>query len=260
MKKILLLPLSLLVSSLYAACDGKSYPVTLTFDDGPHNALTPKVLEVLKEEKIKATFFVLGEHFEGGKANPNNKTAYSLLDRMKKEGHLIGSHTFHHVPHSKLSPEAMKTNITQTNELLKGYLSPILRLPYGDGSFKSSNAAVQKKNDMVMETIKKTGFTHVGWDIDTNDWDKKKQEAILKSTLDQICATQGGVILFHDVQANTVAHLKEWIKAIKAQGHKIVGLDEVENKKYENACTKPTVSKEAEDLGTNVDAIIKKMK
>lgn len=261
MKKILLLPLSLFVTTLNAACpDGNTYPVTLTFDDGPHNVLTPRVLDVLKEEKVKGTFFVLGERFQGGKDNPNNKTAYSLLDRMKKEGHLIGSHTYHHLAHSKLSPESMKDNITKPNALLKDYLSPILRLPYGDGSFRSSNEAVQRKNDIVMDTVKKAGFTHVGWDIDTNDWDKKKHATLLSSTLKQICSAHGGVILFHDIQANTVSHLQEWIRAIKAQGHPIVGLDKVKNEKYASACTGPVVSKKAEDLSRDVDEITKKIK
>ena len=210
-----------------ATCpNGKSYPVTLTFDDGPKSGLTPKVLDILKEENIKATFFVLGENFPGGKSNPANKEAYALLDREKAEGHYIGSHTYHHLEHSKMTTEQMRTNINKSNPLLKDYMSPILRLPYGDGSFRSSNPAKQAKNDQVMKTIKDAGLKHVGWDIDTNDWDAKKRSILVSSMLKQICSTHGGIILFHDVQANTVKHLKEWIGIIRKEGHTIVGLEQ----------------------------------
>ena len=266
MKKFIIITLSLFViPSVHAACpDGKTYPVTLTFDDGPHPVLTPKVLDILKEEKVKATFFVLGSHFPGGKANPGNKTAYALLDREKSEGHYIGSHTYEHLAHTKLSTEAMKNNITKSNPLLKDYLSPILRLPYGDGSFRSSNPAIQRKNDLVMATVKESGFKHVGWDIDTNDWDAKKRAVILSSTLKQICSEKGGIILFHDIQKNTVDHLQSWIQAIKKEGHSIVGLEEfvpqVAGQLPPESCGPEGDTKQVQELGTSVDEVIQKIK
>ena len=112
MKKYIIITLSVLIlPSLHAGTPcpgGKTYKVTLTFDDGPHSVLTPKVLDVLKEEKVKATFFVLGSHFAGGRANPNTKTAYALLDREKSEGHYIGSHTYDHLNHPTLTAEKMR--------------------------------------------------------------------------------------------------------------------------------------------------------
>lgn len=59
------------------------YPVHLTFDDGPHLTFTPKVLDILKEEKITATFFVLGEHFAGGKENCRHRIIISYKHRKK---------------------------------------------------------------------------------------------------------------------------------------------------------------------------------
>ena len=163
MKKISCLLLGLFATSIHAVCpDGKTYKVTLTFDDGPHAVLTPKVLDILKEEKVPGTFFVLGSHFAGGKANPKTKTAYSLVERAKSEGHYIGSHTYEHLNHPSFSEEKIRTNIRKTNPLLKDYLSPVLRLPYGAGSFRSSIDAVQNKNDFIMKTVKEAGFSHVG--------------------------------------------------------------------------------------------------
>ena len=254
MKKSIVLLLTLSSSMSFAACpDGKTYPVTLTFDDGPHKALTPRVLDILDAEKVKGTFFVLGERFAGGKSNPANKTSYAILDRMKRSGHTIGSHTYSHLRHPGETDARIKENIFRSNELLKDYLSPVLRLPYGAGAFKSPSPEVQKKNDYVMSTVKKAGFKHVLWDIDTNDWDPKRRSTILPTLLEDICKKKGGVILFHDIQANTVDNLQEWIRSIKAQGHQLVGLEKFVPEaaapfKGEN-CQLPTVSKEVDELG-----------
>ncbi len=222
MKKItFFFAMSLMTKIASAACsDGKTYPVHFTFDDGPHTTLTPKVLDVLKEEKVPATFFVLGSHFSGGKAKPANKAKYDLLDRMQKEGHLIGSHTYEHINHPKYSQAEVKENIQKASQLLDGYLNPpVLRLPYGGGAFRSSVDAVQNKNDMVMNEVKSAGFNHVLWDIDTNDWDAQKRPLIGEQILKDICRSKGGVVLFHDIQSYTVSNLKTWIQAIKAEGH-----------------------------------------
>jgi peptidoglycan-N-acetylglucosamine deacetylase len=227
MKKLLLITLS--VFSLpfsHAACpDGKTYPVHFTFDDGPHTVMTPKVLDVLKEENVPATFFVLGSHFAGGKENPSNKTKYDILDRMKREGHKIGSHTYDHINHPQFSEARVRENIMKPNPLLKDYLSPVLRLPYGAGSFRSSDPATQAKNDMVMRNVRNAGFKHVGWDIDTNDWDARKRPTLLETMLRDICRQKGGVVLFHDIQKFTVDNLHDWIRAVKREGHTFAPLE-----------------------------------
>jgi peptidoglycan/xylan/chitin deacetylase (PgdA/CDA1 family) len=153
---------------------GPGYPVHFTFDDGPHAVLTPKVLDILKEESVISTFFVKGEHFAGGKTNPKTKPFYTILDRAKKEGHTIGSHTYSHMEHPKFSEDKVRENILKPVPVLNEYLSPVLRLPYGAGAIRSPKPAIQAKNDMVMDMVKKAGFKHVLWDIDTNDWDKEK--------------------------------------------------------------------------------------
>ncbi len=263
MKKYSILTLSFFISQAMAKCpDGKTYPVTLTFDDGPHGTLTPKVLDTLKEEKVPGTFFVLGEHFEGGKSNPSNKKKYEILDRMKKEGHTIGSHTYKHLSHPTLSYEAMKENLNKSNALLKDYLSPVLRLPYGAGAFRAKNPDVQKKNDLVMKTVKESGFEHVLWDIDTNDWDVKKRATLERDMLNQICEQKGGVVLFHDVQSNTAANLKKWIQAIKNEGHSFVKLEHFVPEAGEKVTPDMCDDKygKLNELNETIDKVIKKLK
>lgn len=250
--------------SVRAVCpDGKTYPVHFTFDDGPHSILTPRVLDILKEEKVPSTFFVLGKHFAGGKANPETKSAYSLLDRMKREGHRIGSHTYEHLNHPQHSAAEIRENIMKPNPLLKDYLSPVLRLPYGGGSFRSSNPSVQAKNDIVMNTVKKAGFKHVGWDVDTNDWDVKKRPRLLPTMLRDICSNKGGIVLFHDIQKFTVDNLHEWIKAIKREGHTFAPLEyfvpEAAKPLPPEACDTISPAKDMEALDRQINKIIQKM-
>ena len=219
MISLLLLVQSPFAFSIDYSCPGKiKYPVSLTFDDGPAGAKTTKVLDILKKKNLKGTFFVLGDNFD---TEAKRKVNYVLLERMKTEGHMIGSHTFHHFPHSKVASEEAFQDIDHASELLKNYMDPILRLPYGDGSFSTSDANQKQKNSKLMGYIKEKGLTHVGWSIDTNDWNAKKRPYVLESMMKQICQHHGGVILFHDIQQNTVDHLEEWIDAILAVGHKI---------------------------------------
>lgn len=213
---------SIAYSNNFSCPDGKTYPVSLTFDDGPAGAKTNKVMDILKKKKIKGTFFVLGEMFETEDQKISN---YAILDRMKEEGHLIGSHTYHHIAHTKVESEEAFANIDKANNVLKDYMAPIIRLPFGDGSFVSTNPKKQEKNDKIMNYIKNKDLTHVGWSIDTNDWSITKRPYILESMMKQICQYHGGVILFHDIQQNTVDHLEEWITEIEKAGHKIEPLD-----------------------------------
>jgi len=213
--------------SLYAACpDGKTYPVTLTFDDGPHEKLTPIVLDVLKAEKVPATFFVLGKHFEGGKAKKENAPKYDLLDRMRREGHIIGSHTFSHISHPALSDKEIVENLTRSQSVIGEYLAPIVRLPFGAGALRGKTPEARKRNEQVMAIVKDTGYKHVLWDIDTRDWDAASRRELKEKMLKDICSEKGGIILFHDIHEFTALNIKSLIRAIKAEGHPLVGMED----------------------------------
>ena len=243
----------------FACKDGKTYPVSLTFDDGPHPVLTQKVLEILKKKKIEGTFFVLGDNFA---TEAQRKQNYPILQKMRNEGHTIGSHTYSHIMHSKVPIAEARRNISKATELLKDYLNPVLRLPYGDGAFHSDDPEKQKKNDQVMASVREGGFTHVRWNIDTNDWDPKKRDHVLPSMMSQICSQKGGIILFHDIQPNTVKNLERWIDAIRAEGHTIVGLPHFvpqAARKYEPnpVCNVTPDQKNVQELDSLIDRLRK---
>lgn len=106
--------------------------IAITFDDGPHPSYTEQLLDGLKERGIPATFFVTGEHAE---LHPD------IIERMFKEGHLIGNHTYSHIQLTKNNREKFKDELVRTNEILKeitGEEVQYVRPPYGswDKSFE----------------------------------------------------------------------------------------------------------------------------
>lgn len=222
--------------SPYECPGGKSYPVHLTFDDGPHLTNTPKVLKILSEKKVPGTFFVLGEHLS--ELNPARKKYYAVLNQIKAQGHVIASHSFSHVRHKDLSEEKTKKYFEQSRWVLREYLShpAYIRLPYGSGWYGTrGDAKDQEESRSVMEQSQNAGFVHVGWDIDTNDWDPKKRERLVESMMNQICQRKGGIILLHDVQRYTADHLATWIDLIRGAGHRLVDLEDIQRFKATSA-------------------------
>ena len=185
-------------------CPVQKHQLHLSFDDGV-GSVTPKILDILKQEKIKATFLVLGNKVDCIR-HPKGTKSYQLclqrletLKRIKREGHEIGSHSYEHYHHSKLSPQQLKQTILHSKQILDPYLTTkpaIFRLPYGDGWFN------QKKAPQVMQALKNAGFEHLGWEMTAYDWNKKYQKGdmILDNVLGQLCGGKGrnGVVLFHD--------------------------------------------------------------
>lgn len=211
-------------------CPAQKHQLSLSFDDGV-GSVTPKILDILKHENIKATFFILGNKIDCGKYQPGKhlelcKQRLATLKRIKREGHDIGSHSYEHYHHSKLTAAQLQQTINHSKQLLSPYFStqpPIFRLPYGDGWFN------QKEQPQVMQALHKAGFEHIGWEMTAYDWNKKYQhgDLILDNVLGQLCGKgkkgRDGVVLFHDgVFENehegrifTANHLARWIPKIR---------------------------------------------
>ncbi len=242
-----LLLLLLLVPLIAVADDCKQYrakyqcpgtlkkPIHLSFDDGPAD-LTPGLLNTLKKANIPATFFVLAERIDCQPLRNNCKVKNSAacssyhycmehrktLQQMKADGHMIGSHSYSHVRLSTLSKNKMQQQILQSKQLLRPFFttSPALfRLPFGDGWFNREQCPI------VLNTLKKTGFQHIAWEMSAFDWRKADQhgDAILQTVMHEICSKNGGVILFHDGDFEqehigrtfTGDHFAEWIPAMR---------------------------------------------
>ena len=160
--------------------------IALTFDDGPNAQYTPILLDGLKKRNIRASFFLIGENIEGNE---------DILLQMRKDGHLIGNHTWNHVQLDKIPAEKARLEIEKTNNRIyeaSGIYPSYVRPPFG--------AWIK---DMELSVT----MLPVFWDVDTLDWQSKNIDSILSIAQKQV--HDGSIILMHDgYQTSVDAALK----------------------------------------------------
>ncbi|MDQ0201168.1 cellulose synthase/poly-beta-1,6-N-acetylglucosamine synthase-like glycosyltransferase/spore germination protein YaaH/peptidoglycan/xylan/chitin deacetylase (PgdA/CDA1 family) [Neobacillus ginsengisoli] len=187
----------------------KRKEVVLSFDDGPDPIYTPQILDILNKNHIKGAFFIVGENAE---LHPE------LIERMYKEGHEIGSHTFTHPDVASTTPFQTKMELNANQRLFEeitGHSMNLFRPPYvadAEPSTRSELLPVLRAQDM--------GYTMVGELIDTNDWQRPSSSVIVKRVIDQL--PKGNVILLHDAggdRSNTVKALPMIIEELKKRGY-----------------------------------------
>jgi len=209
---------SMICSQAYikAYCRGKTQDkkISITFDDGPDAEITPKVLDILDQYDIKATFFCIGNQVEQNK---------DLLKQIDAKGHLIGNHSFSHDFWFDLYPSSkMQEDIIKTNGLIfeaTGKKTKLFRPPYGI------------TNPSIKKAIKDLDFYTIGWSIRSFDTVKhiKKTLFRLKTKL-----KPGAIILFHDNREQITEILNEFLAYAISEGYEIVPLNELINiKAYE---------------------------
>lgn len=197
--------------------------VAITFDDGPDPEWTPKILDVLKREHAPATFFLIGmqaDKFAG------------ITDRIYREGHEIGNHTFTHPDISNISSTFMRLELNLTERLFAsrlGVRTVLFRPPYSID--QEPDTADQVK---PLELTQDMGYTTVGDKIDPNDWREnphRSAEQITTGVLAHLppCAPNdqrcGNIILLHDGggrRAETVRALPMIIEGVRARGYEVV--------------------------------------
>ena len=178
--------------------------IALTFDDGPHPIYTPQMLELLKEEQVPATFFLLGENVE---------LYGDVVKEIAKEGHLIGNHTYHHVQITSLSLEEACKEIQETSDLIEeltGTGTEYVRPPFG-----TWNEELEERLNLIP----------VMWSIDTKDWTTQNVDWIVRETVKH--AEDHDIILMHDSYQSTVDAVKRVIEQLEAEGFEFVTVDEI---------------------------------
>jgi cellulose synthase/poly-beta-1,6-N-acetylglucosamine synthase-like glycosyltransferase/peptidoglycan/xylan/chitin deacetylase (PgdA/CDA1 family) len=190
--------------------------VALTFDDGPHEVATAKVLDVLKEANAPATFFIIGS---AALSSPG------LLNRMVNEGHQIGSHTFLHPHLESVQPWQVNLELNATQRLIAGQTGRNTRLfrpPYIRGSGPVTGGEVE-----VFATLEDQGYIVAGSDIAPPDWTGLSAAGIVSYVMDALKNGHGNVILLHDGREkgmNTIEAIPILISALREQGYEIVPL------------------------------------
>jgi len=183
--------------------------IALTFDDGPDKKNTPKILDILKENNIEGTFFLIGQKV---KKYPN------ITQRIKDEGHQLANHSWTHSNFRYLEDDYILDNeIYLTSEIIEkttGYYPKILRSPYGI----INNSTVRK--------LKEQGWKIVNWSIDTNDW-FFCCEKIIKVIKNQ--NHNGGIILMHSNENSkmTVKALPKIIEFLNKEGYQFKTINQL---------------------------------
>jgi peptidoglycan/xylan/chitin deacetylase (PgdA/CDA1 family) len=178
-----------------------SKPVlALTFDDGPHPELTPRLLDILRAEGVRATFYVVGKNVE---AYPE------IARRIVAEGHEIANHSWSHPALPSLGAARLNQELESTSAVIErvtGRRPTNMRPPYG-----ALNERVRRTiiNDHKMDIIL--------WSVDPLDW-KRPGAAVVTQHLVQ-GAQPGGILLAHDIHPGTIEAMPGTIAQLKEKGY-----------------------------------------
>ena len=193
--------------SAAAPCDELTEPtayMALTFDDGPNQTYTPRLLDGLKERDVHATFFLVGNLAE---------TNDALVWRMAAEGHQIGNHSYDHARLDKLTEWETRQDIKRCDEILREILgqgSYWVRPPYGcltDGECACMDTPL------------------INWSVDTEDWKSRNVDSILDIVYRD--SFDGCIILFHDGYETSVEAALAAVDHLMEQGVRFVTVEEL---------------------------------
>ncbi|WP_208340322.1 polysaccharide deacetylase family protein [Aetokthonos hydrillicola] len=197
--------------------------IALTFDDGPWPESTAQILDILKKNNIKATFFQIGQ---------NLKIYPDLGKRVVAEGHVLGNHTWHHWYHY-MNPQAAAFEIESTTNLIyqiTGVKTNLFRPPGGIMRNGVVDYAKSKKYAIIM------------WSSDSIDYSRPPVPRLIRNDMRE--AKPGGIVLMHDGggnRAHTVEALPEIINNFRKQGYSFVTIPELlEQQDKDKKTTPPT--------------------
>jgi peptidoglycan-N-acetylglucosamine deacetylase len=182
--------------------------IAISFDDGPAENYTQKILAILNTENVKATFFCIGNRIAGNEA---------ILKQVQADGHIIGNHSYsHHFWFDMYADQKMQDDLKQMDaemERVTGLKPKLFRPPYG------------VTNPNLAKAIKKGGYTPVGWSVRSMDTVIKDGRKLLAKINEGI--KPGAVFLFHDTSKTTLDILPEFIQEVKKRGYNIIPLDKL---------------------------------
>jgi peptidoglycan-N-acetylglucosamine deacetylase len=180
--------------------------VVLTFDDGPHAINTKRVLDALRAECVKATFFPVGTMVE---------SYPEILQAVADAGHTIGTHTWSHPINIRHLPDAkaaaqIERGFRTINAAVNIQIAPFFRFP-GLNHSKVMKAYAEERGYAIFST-----------DVGSDDWRGISARTIVQRTMARLKQKNGGIVLFHDTKRTTAAALPMFLKALKKGGYKVV--------------------------------------
>lgn len=180
--------------------------IAMTFDDGP-GLDTPRLLDILAEKGVSATFFLVGRNVD---ARP------AVVKAIADAGHELGNHTWNHPDLTKKDETTIRSELRSTSDAIlaaAGRGPDVLRPPYG------------ARDERVLSIAGELGMAVVNWNIDSEDWRSKNTEATRARAVGT--AKPGGILLLHDIHSTTVDAVPGIIDDLRAQGYVFVTVREL---------------------------------
>ncbi|WP_158799492.1 glycosyltransferase [Pedobacter sp. L105] len=221
--------------------------IVLTFDDGPDPVYTPEILDILQEEKVPGSFFVVGIMAEQN---------MGILLREYNLGHEIGNHTFFHPDMSKMGPERVNFELNATRKIIEsvtGHSTILFRPPYNADAEPTTSAEI-----LPVVQSRDQNYINIGESIDPQDW----QPGITADEIfDAVVKQQslGNVLLLHDAGGNraaTVEALPRIIKYFKSHGYEFSTIGQLIGKKRDDLM--PAVQLNSSDFISSGDDLFLK--
>lgn len=184
--------------------------LAMTFDDGPHPTLTPKLLDIMKQRNIKGTFFVLGQ----------NAARYpDIMRRMVAEGHEVANHTWSHPSLTSRSDAQIRTELQKSEDAIlriTGVRPRLLRPPYG-----ATNRRIEQwiYNDF--------GYSTIMWSVDPQDWRRPGVSVVTSRLVSG--AHKGAIMLAHDIHPPTITAMPAMFDQLLAKGYRFVTVSQLMN-------------------------------
>jgi peptidoglycan-N-acetylglucosamine deacetylase len=184
--------------------------LVLTFDDGPWPGTTPKILGALKDECVRATFFLLGR----------NAAAHPQIARLAlAQGHSIGHHSYGHPLLDHMSVARAEAEID------RGIAADEFAL-YGDRRTTPTTPFFRfpgfASSGPLLDRMAERGLVVFGADVWASDWDRMTPEQELRLILSRIERVGSGIVLFHDTKAQTAQMLPAFLRELKRRGYSVV--------------------------------------
>jgi peptidoglycan/xylan/chitin deacetylase (PgdA/CDA1 family) len=182
--------------------------VAITFDDGPHPQNTPRLLDMLRQRNIKATFYVIGRNVD---LYPD------IVRRTVAEGHEIGNHSYTHRLLTNMSDSEVLQEMSRTRDAIAnatGVQPRTLRPPYG--------ALLQRQRELVHNQF---GYPTILWSVDPRDWQRPGSSVVTSRIVSG--SGNGAIILAHDLHAPTVDAMPATLDGLLRKGYQFITVSQM---------------------------------
>lgn len=195
----------------YNSCKVNGPYVAMTFDDGPHATHTPRLLRMLRERNLKATFFLIGTSVD---AYPQ------IVRQILADGHEVANHTRTHASLTKLSDAGVARELSSCNasiaQAANGYRPQVFRPPYG--------AITSRQKEWILQEY---GMPSIMWSVDPLDWKYRNSARVARELING--AHPGAILLAHDIHGTTIDAMPEVFDTLQARGYRFVTVSELIN-------------------------------